>query len=293
MPRSIKSKVLVFTLVPLVIILLCIGFLAVINKIESEENSVVDRLSTYRSLLESGTLSLQSLEDIQKLETLLDEKVLHAAIVKKGGEVLYSTKTQTPKERDELLYRTIADAFAGVETTQKIDEDGNQLLLYVTPLIVNNKIVAVLRIDLSNDQTTARVTQFTLFIFILVAVGILVCYFLITALLTGAIISNIEKLKIAATNIQQGDLNTPVASLSKDEIGELAETLEQMRKEVKNSRKQLESVNKDLENQVHERTLELEKKLEELERLNRFMVDREIKMVELKKEIDALKRAHS
>jgi HAMP domain-containing protein len=287
---SIKFKVLIFTLFPLVVILLCIGILAVINKLESEQNLVVDRLSTYRSLLESGTLSFESLKDMEKLEVLLDEKVLHAEIIKKDRSVSYQTNTDTPEIRDQHLSPSIDEAFLGVETIEQIEEDGNQLLLFVTPLIVNNKVVGVLRIDLSNDQITARVTQFTLFIFILVIVGILVCYFLITALLTSSIIKNIEDLKIAATNIEQGDLETPVTSPSHDEIGELAETLEQMRKEVKNSRKQLESANKNLESQVQDRTAQLKTKLDELESLNRFMVDREVKMVELKRELEELRQ---
>jgi nitrate/nitrite-specific signal transduction histidine kinase len=210
---------------------------------------------------------------------LLNEKVLHAEITKKDRSVSYETETDSPEVRTAIVSPSVEEAFRGIETIQKIDENGNQILLYVTPLVVNNKVAAVLRIDLSNDQITARVTQFTLFIFILVAVGIFICYFLITALLTSSIIRNIERLKGAASNIEQGDLDTPVVSPSKDEIGELAETLEQMRKEVKNSRKQLETANKNLESQVQERTAQLETKLDELESLNRFMVDREVKMV--------------
>lgn len=47
---------------------------------------------------------------------------------------------------------------------------------------------------------------------------------------------------------------------------------------------------KGLEIQVAERTAELEKRVKELEGLNKTMVGRELKMVELKKEIGALKK---
>lgn len=45
----------------------------------------------------------------------------------------------------------------------------------------------------------------------------------------------------------------------------------------------------DLEKMVAERTNDLIKKVNELESLNKFMVGREVKMMELKKEIEKLK----
>jgi len=58
--------------------------------------------------------------------------------------------------------------------------------------------------------------------------------------------------------------------------------------------KQLEDELKDyakkLNKEVAKRTAELEIRVNELERLNKIMVDRELKMIELKKEIERLKR---
>jgi len=45
-----------------------------------------------------------------------------------------------------------------------------------------------------------------------------------------------------------------------------------------------------LEEQVKERTKELQEKVEELERFHRLAVGRELKMIELKKEIEKLKK---
>ena len=50
----------------------------------------------------------------------------------------------------------------------------------------------------------------------------------------------------------------------------------------------LRRLNEELERRVQERTAELEKNNEELERMNRLFVGRELKMVELKKRISAL-----
>lgn len=54
--------------------------------------------------------------------------------------------------------------------------------------------------------------------------------------------------------------------------------------------KELEDLAKDLESQVAQRTNELEKKIGELEKTNKLMVGRELKMIELKREIKNLKK---
>jgi HAMP domain-containing protein len=286
---SIKSKVIVFTLVPLLLTLVIVGMLAVINKQENEKDLILNRLATFRTLLESGDLSFESLKDVERVEVLINEKVSYAALIKKDGSVLYETNTLPPHKRTDLIQAHINEAFEGFEAVHMVQEDGRPILVYISPIIVNGKIVAVLRIDLANEQTAARVQQFTIIVFGIVAASLFFCYFLIAVLITRTVIDNILRLKEATLTIEGGDFDTPIEKQSQDEIGELAEILDHMRTEIKHSHKELETINKGLEEQVHQRTAELEQKLDELERLNRFMTDREIKMIELKKEIALLK----
>jgi nitrate/nitrite-specific signal transduction histidine kinase len=290
--HSIRTKILLFTLIPLLVTLLIIGLVAVLDKQESERSLIINRLDSYRSLLESGTLSFESLKDVAKLEELINEKVEHAEILKKDA-VLYSTQSIPPAERNAVIAPSIDEAFTGIETILHLNENGRPILVYISPLIVNNKIVGVVRIDLSNEQTQKRVTDFLLFVIFIVAASLLICYFLIAILLTNTVLRNIKNLTDSAELLEEGDLNKPIVAQSNDEIGELAETLERMREEVKNSRQSLEDANKDLEKQVADRTVELQSKFDELEHLNRFMIDREIKMVELKEQIAHLKNSGS
>jgi HAMP domain-containing protein len=282
--HSIRTKILLFTLIPLLVTLLIISLVAILDKQESERSLIINRLDSYRSLLESGTLSFESLKNVEKLEELINEKVEHAEILKKDA-VLYSTESTPPAERNVVVSPSIDEAFMGIETILHLNEDGRPILVYVSPLIVNNKIVGVLRIDLSNEQTQKRVMDFLLLVVFIVAASLLICYFLIAILLTSTVLRNIKNLIDSTNLLKEGDLETPIVAQSKDEIGELAETLERMREEVKNSRQSLEEANKYLETQVADRTVELQSKLDELEHLNRFMIDREIKMVELKEKI--------
>lgn len=88
-----------------------------------------------------------------------------------------------------------------------------------------------------------------------------------------------------------GDLDILIEPTEFDgEIEVLADGLNKMTKNLKTSRKHLQESGIVLEQTVQERTHELNQKLDELEKMNKLMIDRELKMVELKKEIDDLKR---
>jgi nitrate/nitrite-specific signal transduction histidine kinase len=85
----------------------------------------------------------------------------------------------------------------------------------------------------------------------------------------------------AANNISNGKLDTRVSIKSQDEIGELATTFNNMASEMDQS-------HGDLEQKVTERTQKLDQKVKELEKFKEVTVDRELRMIELKKEIKRL-----
>jgi methyl-accepting chemotaxis protein len=105
------------------------------------------------------------------------------------------------------------------------------------------------------------------------------------------ITKRINKLGNLMESYAKGD-STVVSKLSSlfsisslDDIGLLAESFGSMIEEVDASRIIVEKRSKDLEVLVSERTKELNHKLLALEKLNKFMIGREVKMIELKKRI--------
>lgn len=76
--------------------------------------------------------------------------------------------------------------------------------------------------------------------------------------------------------IKKGDLDYQVGTKSQDEIGQLSRAFDEMTTSLKKSRS-------NIERKVADRTAELEK-------LNKYMVGRELKMKELKDEIERLKK---
>ncbi len=71
---------------------------------------------------------------------------------------------------------------------------------------------------------------------------------------------------------------------------ELEEAKNNLEVRVRARTEELEKLTENLEGQVKQRTKELQGKLEELEKFQKFAVDREIKMVELKKELEENKK---
>ncbi|MBI5728814.1 MAG: HAMP domain-containing protein [Candidatus Magasanikbacteria bacterium] len=86
--------------------------------------------------------------------------------------------------------------------------------------------------------------------------------------------------------IAGGDLTKRAEVHSKDEMGELAASFNVMTARLQESHASLEG-------KVQERTAELNQKIGELGKMNKFMVNRELKMVELKKEIAELRSGKS
>ena len=98
-------------------------------------------------------------------------------------------------------------------------------------------------------------------------------------LVSSSISKPLKILQDSVKVIEQGNLGYNVPINSKDEIGKLADSFNKMSSSLQKNRANIEK-------KVKERTQQLEK-------LNSFMVGRELKMAELKKEIQKLKKNKS
>ncbi len=154
--------------------------------------------------------------------------------------------------------------------------------------------------------------------FFLFLVLFIILFVVVIAFSIGKLIFRpISELTVFAGNLQKGDFSQRVHIISKDEIGTLgnafntmAEKLQEVHhgleqkvqertlelEKMKNSLEvqvsertvDLENLKNNLEKEVSERTKELNTKVNDLEVINRAMIGRELKMVELKKEIEKL-----
>ncbi len=132
---------------------------------------------------------------------------------------------------------------------------------------------------------------------------------LFTILFANKVLKPLNKLLDAVSEAKKGNLDIRVKVISSDEIGELSEEFNSMIAQLKDTKealederaileikvkartKELEELAQGLDEKIKERTRELQGRIEQLERFHRLTVGREMKMLELKKELDALKKS--
>jgi HAMP domain-containing protein len=143
---------------------------------------------------------------------------------------------------------------------------------------------------------------------ILITFITLIFIFIVSIFFSQLIVNPIKKLHKGVEIIRKGNLSYRVDVQTNDEIEELARAFNKMAKElsqyhaaleesrtilqirVKARTRELEEMTKGLEDKVKGRTKELEERLSELERFHKLTVGRELKMMDLKKEIEILKK---
>jgi HAMP domain-containing protein len=128
-----------------------------------------------------------------------------------------------------------------------------------------------------NEERTAKASQISF------AIAFFFSIFL-PILISRPMAKNIIKLRDASNQITQGNLDVKIDVNSRDEIGELAKSFASMGKNLKKSNIQI----KEYINKVQKSEKQLQSKVEELEKFNKMVVGRELKMIELKKRVREL-----
>lgn len=120
---------------------------------------------------------------------------------------------------------------------------------------------------------------------LIVSIFLLTLSFFVLTWLSSTITKPIMKLTKAADLLSHGNFKIDIDKKiieSKDEIGELAVSFEIMSNK-------LQKLYVEFDKKLKDRTVVLNKKVEDLERVESIMVGRELKMIELKKIIEELK----
>ena len=204
--------------------------------------------------------------------------------------------------------------------------NNSEVLVAITPIHISGKIVGTIQIDFDLDSVNNKIeehqTQEVSYYLVIFILSIIV----LTIIFELVVVRPILKVTEGVKSVANLDFSSKINVKSRDEIGDLANSFNEMSNELKESRTKLQQYNQDLEKQVAdktnelkninldleskvkertskleelrtnqekiiaERTAELEQKLKELEKMNSIMINREIKMVELKEEIRRLSK---
>jgi len=104
-------------------------------------------------------------------------------------------------------------------------------------------------------------------------------------LMTRNLIRPLKNLIKGTKEVAKGNLDYIIKVKAKDELGELTNNFNSMVQQIKQEKKVSEKVRVDLEG----KTKELQQKVADLEKFHKLTIGRELKMVELKKQIKELK----
>ncbi len=125
--------------------------------------------------------------------------------------------------------------------------------------------------------------------FIIVLLSAPILAWLLGILIAGSITRPLYKLYKGTELIGSGKLDYKVGTNAKDEVGQLSRAFDTMAENLRNTTTSVESLNKEIaERKKAEKALEIRNT--ELERINKIVIGRELRMIELKKEIEELKK---
>jgi signal transduction histidine kinase len=241
MMRGLKTKVLLLTLLPILIVSSAISGVAIYNQAQTERQALLDRLITYRTLLESGDLSFDTVQDKERLKDIIGEEVALAEILRRDYSVIYSSEDSIIPLITEDEKRQVDDAFDGIETVSTQHGRFSPAFSLITPLVVNGRIVAVLHEHLSNSQSSARVARYAAFVVGIELFGLAISFLSVYLLLTRAVVRNITRLKEATIDLQKGNFDKSIEVHSSDEIGELASSFNVMTERLRDYRQNVEN----------------------------------------------------
>lgn len=207
------------------------------------------------------------------------------------GENAWSEKMQNATSRNKDLnemYKSMAAGNKGV--TRYVFEGKEKVAAYAPATVFPGRtwsvLVTVPLEDLQKVLLTQNIDrtflQFNLtMIGIIIMVFILLQFFEVRWLFRPLGIMNAALKKLAQGDLTAADIST--GGGSKDEFGQLAENLKLALSSLREKTTKVDVT-------ISEKTRALEQKVAELEASNKAMAGREIKMMELKKEIEELKK---
>jgi len=275
---SLRTKIFIFTMMPFVLVIIIISILSIQNRIKNERELTSNRIESYVTLLESGDLSFNSIKQKEKIEKLLNEKVLSAELIKRDRSIAFTTGGN----EYEINKEQIDKAFQGyIITFTRQNEIPVQISLY--PIIVKNTVVGILHLELSFEKSNDRIKQYTLFVLFLNIFGIILSFLLIYFLSKKIILNRLKSLTDMCSEIRRGNLNHRLSVTSHDELGRLALTfndttkklaernqqLKEEKQKVLDNIRELVKYHENLEELVKERTGKLEESRTELDVLNK------------------------
>lgn len=201
----------------------------------------------YREVYKVADNQPEKLEDgayLEKINQQLEEKASYL-IVRKGQELVYIGKSAGTSLLTELPEYGSADGNADSGTYM----DGEEQALvkqidFVYPDGAKGSIFIVTRLE----EMVPELKSLLIDIMVSIVLILVLTACMLTVWIYTSLINPIKKLQAAAQNIKEGNLDFTIEAESRDEIGELCTSFEEMRQRLKDNAE--EKINSEKENKM-------------------------------------------
>ncbi len=269
-----KSTLLVILIVSVVLIL--VGSAVISNNMQMARSRVVGRYTALADILADNCVIAMTSDQTLSGDVLaglrVDPTVVYACTYNAEGAIAaeYSEipDYQPPPVSPNNTHQFTDDGYFEVFRQIHSEED---------------KVVGTVFLRASTAQLSRNMRYSIMIVLAGLALG-LITSLLLSVVLQRNISRPIVRLTEMAAKMASGDLKARVTIESENEFGRLSAALN-------NVVAQLAESYATLEERVEERTKELARSNEELQRFNRLAVDREMRMIELKREVNQLAKA--
>lgn len=253
--RSFKAKLI---LSYVVVIIISFVFLAAFLDRNLEKNSLQNikiYLVNQARLIESQITSVNiSKEDTESLEPLivdLSKKInCRITVISKSGRVIADSEKsakEVPQMENHLYRPEVRAAFLSMVGSQtRYSSSLKTKMLYVAvPFKSGNEIIGVIRLalPLESVERTLWVIRKAILISLILA---LILAVILSSILASRTTESINRMINISRRFSEGDFSRRIIHSSKDEIGELAATLNKMAQDMESKIKEIQSHNQKL-----------------------------------------------
>jgi len=263
---------------------------------------IFDKAGTFLGTL-GGAINFNDLRD-KYLKDVVILQQGYAAINDDNGDILYHPRAefmgknvwfeemQSITGRSPDLNQMWKEVAAGKKGTARYTFEGKQKIAAYAPAAVFpgrvwGVVITVPLEDLQKVLLTQNIDR-TFLQFNLTMVGIIILVFILLQFFEVRwLFKPLGVMNASLKKLSQGDLTAvdfPSAGGAKDEFSQLAQNLKLALSSLREKTTKVDST-------IVEKTQALEQKITELETANKAMAGRELKMMELKKEIEELKKS--
>jgi len=253
--RSFKLKLI---LSYVLVILVSFGFIALFldrnleqNSLRNIETSLINQAYLVKSQISAEYIKREDIAYLDPFVTSLSEKIkCRITIITKLGKVLADSEKpqkEVPEMESHLYRPEVRVALAdGVGMEKRYSSTLKKDMLYVAlPIKENKEIIGVVRLALSLESIGVTLREISKIILL----GLI--FALALAFVLGSIVATqttrpIKRMIGVSRKFSEGDFSRRIIFSSNDEIGELAETLNQMAQGLEDKIKEIKAQNQKL-----------------------------------------------